>query len=54
MVTMQVAGGFAAVKTAKDFKISIGNRLSAHVPARICHLFDRTTGGRLASKAPSA
>jgi multiple sugar transport system ATP-binding protein len=47
MVTLQAAGGILAVKAAKDFQARIGHALAAHVPARICHLFDRTTGERL-------
>ncbi|MBN8532475.1 MAG: sn-glycerol-3-phosphate ABC transporter ATP-binding protein UgpC [Rhizobiales bacterium] len=48
MVTLQLGGGaFAAVKTPKDFQAAIGTTLAAHVPARICHLFDAKTGQRL-------
>jgi multiple sugar transport system ATP-binding protein len=47
MVTMQAGGGLVAIKAAKDFHTAIGAPLAAHVPARICHLFDRATGARL-------
>jgi multiple sugar transport system ATP-binding protein len=47
MVTMQVGGGFVAIKAAKDFTASIGQPLAAHVPAHICHLFDRASGERM-------
>jgi multiple sugar transport system ATP-binding protein len=53
MVTMQVGGSLVAIKTAKDFKIAIGAPLAAHVPARICHLFNRETGSRIDWSAPS-
>jgi multiple sugar transport system ATP-binding protein len=52
MVTMQAAGTLVAVKTPKDFKVQIGATLAAHVPARICHLFDKTTGARMSRPAP--
>jgi multiple sugar transport system ATP-binding protein len=48
MATLQIGSGFVAVKAAKNFSATIGQRLGAHVPARICHLFDHETGERLA------
>jgi multiple sugar transport system ATP-binding protein len=48
MATLQVGAMRAAVKAAKDFSATIGATLTANVPARICHLFDRQTGQRLA------
>jgi multiple sugar transport system ATP-binding protein len=48
MVTLQAGAARVAIKAAKDFSAAIGATLSASVPARICHLFDRTTGQRLA------
>ena len=47
MVTVQAGGALVAVKAAKDFKGAIGQPVAAHVPARICHLFDALTGARL-------
>ena len=47
MATMQAGGGLVAVKAPKSFAAEIGQTLSAHVPARICHLFDATTGQRI-------
>ena len=47
MVTLQAGAARVAVKAAKDFTSAIGATLSASVPARICHLFDRATGTRL-------
>jgi multiple sugar transport system ATP-binding protein len=51
MVTVQAGGALVAVKAAKDFSIGIGAPLSAQVPARICHLFDRATGARIPRRA---
>ncbi len=51
MVTMQVGGSLVAIKTAKDFQIAIGAPLAAHVPAHICHLFNRETGSRISWSA---
>jgi multiple sugar transport system ATP-binding protein len=53
MVTMQAGGSLVAIKAAKDFKITIGAPLAAHVPARICHLFNRETGARIDRPVPS-
>jgi multiple sugar transport system ATP-binding protein len=48
MVTMQAGGSLVAIKAAKDFHAAIGAPMSAHIPAHICHLFNRTTGERIA------
>jgi multiple sugar transport system ATP-binding protein len=48
MATLQTGATRAAIKAAKDFSAVIGATLTASVPARICHLFDRQTGQRLA------
>ncbi|NHB77615.1 hypothetical protein G8O29_12840 [Rhodobacter sp. M37P] len=47
MATVQAGGALVAVKAAKDFQGRIGQPIAAHVPARICHLFDARTGVRL-------
>jgi multiple sugar transport system ATP-binding protein len=53
MVTLQLgAGALVAIKTARDFTVGIGARLAAHVPARICHLFDAGTGRRVQGSVP--
>jgi multiple sugar transport system ATP-binding protein len=52
MATLQLApGAFVAVKGGKTFSAAIGQTLAAHVPARICHLFDHTSGQRIAGAA---
>ena len=48
MATVQAGGGLVSIKTAKDFLAPIGTPIAAHVPARICHLFDAETGNRIA------
>jgi multiple sugar transport system ATP-binding protein len=50
MATVQAGGALVAVKAAKDYAGQIGQPIAAHVPARICHLFDATTGARLTVK----
>jgi multiple sugar transport system ATP-binding protein len=47
MATVQAGGVLVAIKAAKDFVASIGQPIAAHVPARICHLFDAATGARI-------
>ena len=47
MATVQAGGALVAIKAAKDFSGQIGHPVAALVPARICHLFDATTGARL-------
>lgn len=47
MVTMKVGGTIVAIKADKDFSARIGDRVSAMVPASICHLFDKESGKRI-------
>jgi multiple sugar transport system ATP-binding protein len=47
MATVQAGGALVAIKAAKDFVATIGAPIAAQVPARICHLFDATTGQRI-------
>ena len=53
MVTLQAGGALVAIKAAKDFEVAIGTKLSASVPARICHLFDTATGRRIGAAVHS-
>jgi multiple sugar transport system ATP-binding protein len=48
MVTVRAGGALVAVKAAKDFRAEIGDPVAIALPAAACHLFDRTTGARLA------
>ncbi|MFN5827537.1 MAG: ABC transporter ATP-binding protein [Rhodobacterales bacterium] len=50
MATVQAGGTLVAVKAAKDYAGQIGQPVSIHVPANICHLFDAKTGVRLNAK----
>ena len=47
MVTLRAGGTVISVKSAKDYRVEIGDPVEARVPAGICHLFHRDTGERL-------
>ena len=47
MVTFRAGGTLVAVKTHKDYRGEIGDAVSAHIPASICHVFDADTGERM-------
>lgn len=49
MVTVRAGGALAAVKAAKDFRAEIGDPVGFGIAPRICHLFDRQSGERLAT-----
>jgi len=49
MVSMRVGGELVSIKTSKDFAAEIGAMISATVPAKACHFFDRETGAKLAA-----
>jgi multiple sugar transport system ATP-binding protein len=51
MVSMRVGGELVSIKTGKDFSAEIGSPISASVPARACHFFDRQTGKRVSGLA---
>jgi multiple sugar transport system ATP-binding protein len=51
MATVHAGGALVAIKAAKDFTAEIGAPIAARVPAAICHLFDATTGQRIARHA---
>ncbi|MEO0358806.1 MAG: TOBE domain-containing protein, partial [Pseudomonadota bacterium] len=48
MVTVRAAGAQLSVKAAKDYRTEIGNTVSFNITADICHVFDGTTGERVA------
>lgn len=48
MLTVRAGGGLVSVKAPKDFRAEIGDPVSFSVPPDICHLFDRTSGQRMA------
>jgi multiple sugar transport system ATP-binding protein len=48
MATVHAGGALVAIKAAKDFTAEIGAPIAARVPAAICHLFDATSGQRIA------
>ncbi|SEV90261.1 carbohydrate ABC transporter ATP-binding protein, CUT1 family [Cognatiyoonia koreensis] len=47
MVTMRAGGTILSVKSSKDYRVEIGDPVSAAIPANICHLFDKDSGERL-------
>lgn len=49
MVTMRAGGAMVAVKAEKDFFAEIGSETKASIPANICHIFDQSTGARIAA-----
>jgi multiple sugar transport system ATP-binding protein len=49
MISMRVAGELVSIKTNKDYRAEIGDAARINVPAAVCHLFDRSTGKRLAA-----
>jgi len=46
-VAVKVADALVSVKTHKDYRAQIGERVSICVPNEICHIFDRTSGSRI-------
>ncbi|MBX2836673.1 MAG: sn-glycerol-3-phosphate ABC transporter ATP-binding protein UgpC [Gammaproteobacteria bacterium] len=46
MVTMRLGDSLVSVKAEKTYRASIGDQVSVHVPASICHLFDSESGDR--------
>ena len=49
MVTVRAGGALISVKAPKDYRAQIGDPVAAAIPAAICHLFDATSGERLAA-----
>ena len=47
MATLQCGSALVAVKAAKDYRVGIGEKVTARAPASICHLFDAQTGERI-------
>ena len=48
MITWRLGEALVSVKTGKEYRARIGDRVEASVPAAICHLFDTETGRRIA------
>ena len=47
MVTMRAGKTILSAKSGKEYRVDIGDAVSANIPAEICHLFDAKTGDRL-------
>ncbi|MEM6637860.1 MAG: ABC transporter ATP-binding protein [Pseudomonadota bacterium] len=52
MITVRAGGALAAVKASKDYRAEIGQTVSFHIPASICHLFRQEDGERVGGNAP--
>ncbi len=48
MITWRLGKSLVSVKTDKDYRAEIGDEVQASIPASICHLFDTTSGERIA------
>lgn len=48
MLSMRVAGELVSIKVAKDYRAEIGDVARVAIPAAACHLFDHSTGARIA------
>lgn len=49
LVSVRIGDALVAVRAAKDFRIEIGAPLHIQVPLTAVHLFDKTSGARLAA-----
>ena len=49
MISMRVGGELVSIKTTKDYRAEIGDAVRANISAAACHLFDRSTGQRIAA-----
>ncbi|MFT5066837.1 MAG: multiple sugar transport system ATP-binding protein [Yoonia sp.] len=47
MVTMRAGGTILSIKSGKEYRVKIGDPVSATIPADVCHLFSRETGERI-------
>lgn len=48
MLSMRVAGELVSIKVGKDYRAEIGDMARVAIPAAACHLFDHSTGARIA------
>jgi multiple sugar transport system ATP-binding protein len=48
LVSVRIGAALVSVRAPKDFRIEIGNPLQIKVPLSVVHLFDATTGARIA------
>lgn len=48
MLTVRAGGQLVSIKAHKEFRAEIGDTVSFAVPAGICHVFDSSSGERLA------
>lgn len=48
MLSMRVAGELVSIKVGKEYRAEIGEIARVAIPASACHLFDHSTGARIA------
>lgn len=48
MLSMRVAGELVSIKVGKEYRAEIGEMARIAIPASACHLFDHSTGARIA------
>ncbi len=49
MVTVRAGGALTSVKADKEYRAEIGDGVGFEIRPEICHLFDRSTGARIAA-----
>jgi multiple sugar transport system ATP-binding protein len=49
MISMRVGGELVSIKTSKEYRAEIGDVVRVNIAPSACHLFDRSTGQRLAA-----
>jgi multiple sugar transport system ATP-binding protein len=49
MISMRVAGELVSIKVGKDYRAEIGDVVRVNIAPSACHLFDRSTGQRIAA-----
>ncbi|WEK06652.1 MAG: sn-glycerol-3-phosphate ABC transporter ATP-binding protein UgpC [Candidatus Devosia phytovorans] len=48
MISMRVGGELVSIKVGKDYRAEIGETVRIAIPSSACHLFDHSTGARIA------
>ena len=50
MANFRAGAALVSIKSNKDYRAQIGDVVHAKVPASVCHLFERSTGERIAAR----
>ena len=48
MISHRIGDALVSIKTPKEYRVEIGETVATSIPAAMCHLFDASTGERLA------